>query len=250
MNYRKSFLSIVLLSISSGLVASDESNLHYESKLNTLAWGKVFSMKQNPETVFTTIFKQGLWHNFGSASGPGSDLKATKPIRKSLPILIKDFSISSLLDIPCGDFYWFNVVDLGTCTYIGCDVVKEIVDTNNHVHANSLRTFKQADATRDILPKVDLIFSRDMLVHFDLENVFKALKNFKASGSRYILMTTFLGDQDNRDIKMGDWRALNFQKAPFNFPAPLRLLQDRGSRCDKGSDNKYLGLWRLEDLPV
>ena len=39
-----------------------------------------------------------------SFSGTGSNLDQTKEIIKKLPILIKNYKIKSILDIPCGDF--------------------------------------------------------------------------------------------------------------------------------------------------
>lgn len=204
---------------------------------------------KDPEQIFTSIYEQNLWNDPESVSGEGSTMKATDLLRAQLPLFIKNYAITSILDVPCGDFNWLSTIDFGNCLYTGIDIVKGLVDSNNRLYACSSRVFKQGNAIIDDLPKVDLIMCRDMLVHFDLASILKTLKNFKKSGSKYLLVTVQPYVKKNKDIKMGEWRPINLQKAPFNFPAPLYLLSDKGSKRHN-STKKYLALWLLEDLPL
>lgn len=207
--------------------------------------------KGNPEKIFTAYFKKNFWKDQTSVSGAGSSLKSTEPIRSSLPQLIKEYSITSILDAPCGDFNWLKMVDLENCFYIGIDIVKPLIKKNKSLYARNNRVFKHMNVINDPLPKVDLILCRDLFIHLDYASIFKALKNFKSSGSTYLLVTMHPYTQENKDIKMGLWHGLNFEIPPFNFPKPLLLLEDKeGYDYHDQTTTKFLALWLLKDLPV
>ena len=195
-------------------------------------------------TRFEYIFKNNLWGSEESRSGPGSTMIETRTLRQEIVTLLHDIDATSMLDIPCGDFHWLNQVDLGV-SYIGADIVPAIAESNQQKYAAPNRRFLCLDATASPLPQVDLIFCRDCLVHLSYANVHKALDNFRASGSRYLLMTHFTGLAENHDIADGDWRALNFTLAPFNLPAPLRLIVENCIEGDGAFKDKSLGLWKL-----
>lgn len=158
-----------------------------------------------------------------------------------------------MLDLPCGDFYWMKAVDLENCYYIGSDIVKFIIDENVKKHGARHRWFLHADVTKDALPCVDLIFCRDLFVHLSLEDIFKALRNFKTSGAKYLLTTTFVGQShadQNSFIHSGGWRPVDLQQAPFNFPAPVLLINEQCTEQNGLYRDKSLGLWHLQDLPI
>ena len=102
--------------------------------------------------------------------------------------------------------------------------------------------------TNDFLPHCDLIFCRDCLVHFSFEEIFAAIRNFYDSGAEYLLTTTFPNRLSNYDIQTGDWRPLNFQLAPFNFPAPLRVINEHCTEGNGKFADKSLGLWKISDI--
>src|SRR5262249_28756808 len=108
------------------------------------------------------------------------------------------------------------------------------------------RRFLCLDMTRADLPAADLILCRDGLVHLSFADARAAIRNFRRSGSRYLLTTTFVGRGRNVDTATGGWRALDLQAPPFRFPPPLTLVDERCGQTD-GRD-KGLGLWKLADL--
>nr|MBA2307118.1 class I SAM-dependent methyltransferase [Candidatus Dependentiae bacterium] len=132
----------------------------------------------------------------------------------------------------------------------GMDIVEALVTKNKQQYTRPLRIFEHGNAITSDLPNVDLILCRDMFVHLDFNSIFATLKNFKRSGSRYLLVTVHPLIQHNQNIPIGEWRALDLQKAPFNFPAPLCLLPDREREQDVEACTKYLGLWLLDDILV
>ena len=211
---------------------------------------KPFEGKKVTE-VFSDIYKNNLWHiseKRESFSGIGSSLEQTREIIKNLPLVFQKFSINSMLDIPCGDFNWMQNIDLSKMKYTGADIVKEIVHTNNVKHNAQNINFIQLNLIEDPLPKVDLIFCRDCLVHFSFSDFLSSIENIKKSGSKYLMTTTFTNQRSNKDIHTGGWRPLNLKLAPFNFPHPTYLLNEKCTEMDGLFSDKSLGIWNIADL--
>ncbi|MBR1128397.1 class I SAM-dependent methyltransferase [Bradyrhizobium iriomotense] len=199
---------------------------------------------------FERIERTNLWGAASSVSGLGSGDVATAAIRGALPPLLQRLGVRSLLDAPCGDAGWIGRMKLDL-DYTGIDIVPSLIAANSERAARGELSgrFHVRDITRDVLPPADLILCRDCLVHLSFDNISLALRNFRASGARFLLLTTFPEWDDNRDCEDGDWRALNMEKAPFNWAAPHELVNER---CEEGGGggwrDKSLGLWRLEDV--
>jgi hypothetical protein len=199
--------------------------------------------------VFAHVYESNYWGNSQSRSGSGSDLLQTKQIRTQFPDLIRDFGIESILDIPCGDFFWMKECELGVASYIGADIVPCLIADLNCHYGTPLRRFVVLDLTKDLLPKVDVVLCRDALVHFSFAHCQSAFANLKRSGSTYLLTTTFTARGKNLDIPTGgNWRTLNMQLAPFSFPKPLRLINEGCTENNNEFNDKSLGLWRIADL--
>lgn len=204
------------------------------------------SITGSRDKIFGHIYQQNLWLG-ESRSGIGSDLVQTAVVQRELPRIVEYLSASTLLDIPCGDFFWMRNVEI-PAQYIGADIVEELVAANNAMWANSGRKFVKLDLCLDPLPKVDLIFSRDVLVHLSFKDIRLAVANMKDSGSEWLLTTTFPGRGGNVDIATGDWRPLDLQAEPFNFPKPTLILNEECTQASGAYSDKSLGLWRLADL--
>ena len=198
---------------------------------------------------FTRIFTANEWRDSESKSGTGSNLEQTAVLRERLPALLAELGIRTLLDIPCGDFYWMQHMDLPLERYIGADIVTELVDSNRSRHASSVREFVRLDLVKDSLPKVDLVFCRDCLVHLSNENIRKAVANIKRSGSRYLLTTGFSELKENVDILNGNWRRLNLTLAPFFFPPPSLIVCEECTEENGAFHDKCLFLWELSRIP-
>ena len=100
------------------------------------------------------------------------------------------------------------------------------------------------------MPKVDLIFCRDCLVHLSYKQIYKALVNIKRSKSKYLLVTTFAKTPKNKDILTGEWRKLDFRLSTFNLQDPFAIIDEKyTAKGDKYAD-KSMGLWRIEDIKI
>jgi len=198
--------------------------------------------------VFSQIYRENLWGDPESVSGPGSGLVRTSAFRDEISALMKAIDARSLLDAACGDFNWMRETRLDVEEYIGVDIVAELAAANQRKFGNNKRRFIELDITRDKLPRADVILCRDCLVHFSFDHTVDAIQNFKRSGSDFLLTTTFIRFPQNSDIRTGDWRELNLEVAPFNFPKPLALIDERCTHTGGIYTDKHLALWRLDEI--
>ena len=153
---------------------------------------------------FTRIYEKNIWKGKESRSGEGSTYEQTKEIRQKIPVLMKELRVSVFVDAPCGDLHWIGGLDLGVDRYIGIDIVAAIIDTNRVKYRDTNKEFMCLDISSEPLPTSDLIFSRDCLVLLSYETALSAINNFKKSGARYLLTTTFPSVNENKDIKISE----------------------------------------------
>lgn len=187
---------------------------------------------------------------YESLGGAGSSLLHTAEIRQTLPLMLQDLGVNSVLDVACSDFNWMQHVRLGVKQYIGIDLLAEIIEQNQKKFGAPDRQFLALDAARHPLPKADLILCRDCLVLLSYEEILHVLRNFKKSGARYLLTTTFVDREANSDFATGGWRPLNLERPPFNFPAPLRIINEKCREAENAYSDKSLALWRIEDISL
>ncbi len=198
---------------------------------------------------FRRIHDTNLWGAPASTSGLGSEMDATAVLRAELPRLIEKLGVISLLDAPCGDAGWINSTNLRG-RLIGVDIVPSLIERlQARTAAGEIKgEYHLADITRDPLPGCDAILCRDALVHLSFANIQRAVANFRTSGAAWLIATTFPEWQTNRDCEDGDWRALNLERAPFNWGPPFELLNENCTEAGGGWRDKSLGVWRLSEI--
>lgn len=199
---------------------------------------------------FTRIYHGDRFGGRESKSGSGSNLLETERIREELPLLVKRLDVRTFLDAPCGDWYWMRSVDLGVDHYVGVDIVEDLIKTNTAQFGGPGVEFQCLDLTVDALPKVDLIFTRDCLVHLSYGDAIRALVNFQRSGATYLLATTFPGTKKNVELAgfARFWRPLNLELPPFNLPPPILYLNENCREVGGRFADKSLGLWDLQRI--
>ena len=206
----------------------------------------ILSFKSN-KFIFEEYYNKNSWGSEESSSGPGSTKSNTHLVRKILKEILIKYQISSISDIPCGDFNWMKYSNLENITYTGYDIVNDLINKNNESFSNEKIKFIQFNMIKNIPKKSDLIFCRDALVHLSDKDVISTLQNLKKSNSKYLLTTTFPYEQKNKWIKTGMWRSINLSIPPFNFPKPIELFCE-SKKIRKKRLCKFLGLWKLRDL--
>jgi 2-polyprenyl-3-methyl-5-hydroxy-6-metoxy-1,4-benzoquinol methylase len=198
---------------------------------------------------FRRIHDTNLWGAAASASGLGSEMDATATLRAELPLLFKRLGVTSLLDAPCGDAGWISHADLGV-RITGVDIVPALIECLQARAAAGeiIGEYRLADISRDPLPHCDAILCRDCLVHLSFANIARTVANFRNSGAVWLIATTFPEWQTNHDCEDGDWRALNFERAPFLWGAPVELINENCLEAGGGWRDKSLGVWRLAGI--
>lgn len=109
--------------------------------------------------------------------GSGSRMRETTQQREWIPQVIKKYGIKSIADIGAGDMNWINKTDLCGVDYTAYDLVPR----NSSV--------KRFDLVQEVPPKVDMIMCLWVLNHFPFDHCRQAIKNLKASGAKYLMMT-------------------------------------------------------------
>jgi len=202
---------------------------------------KILFKNMSKEEIFTHIYKKNRWE-----SEKAVDLEITKTLREELPQLLKKLQVKSLLDIPCGDFWWLSSVDLGFVDYTGLDIVEHVIQNDIKQYANEKRRFLKFDILNDVLTKADVVCCKDLFIHLPLEDCLKSIKNIKKSGTKYFLADTHPSVKENKDIHTGMWRPLNMNLSPFFFPEPEYRIEIKTLK--KGL-KKEIDLWQIKNLP-
>jgi len=190
-------------------------------RLNRIFHEKMLFRLASKESVFASIWRNNYWGSWESLSGPGSTLEQTVNLRKKMPIMFDEMGIKSVFDAPCGDMHWMqHVLKDASFTYLGGDIVGELVTVNKNKHANGDVDFIKFDITADAFPPADVWLCRAVFYHLSNRDIYLALEQFVASNIKYILTTNCVTDEQhvNCDIATGDWRSLNLILPPFNFP--------------------------------
>ena len=217
------------------------------NKLKTLVQS-VLSPRKHMQSTFAPFYTENRWGDAESRSGPGSNLERTAKLRSELPLLLQEIGARSMLDAPCGDFNWMKDTNLGLELYFGVDIIPDLIARNRSLYGTERKQFVLLDLTRDWLPDVDVILCRDCFIHFSYRHIAAAIRNFKRTRSTYLLTNTYNEWRKNENIRTGDFRHINLLLPPFNFPPPIRQIDEKYPDERAEFFDKKLGLWRLADL--
>ena len=208
--------------------------------------------KFNLKNKFSKVFAKNLFQGSESLSGAGSDLVQTGAISRRLPELMQQLEIRNFLDVPCGDFNWMSKIKFSNVHYTGSDVVPEIIKKLSKEHSGNFRKFKELNIVREVPDSYDAIFCRDLFVHLSNKEILNAIDNFRKSGSRYLITTTFTEVTKNSNLpivtRSVGWRPINLNLKPFNFPTPITLINEECTEYNGKFSDKSLGVWDLTHL--
>ena len=84
----------------------------------------------NRKKIFSEIYKDNYWGDDESRSGSGSTLNATKLLRDDILKIINKYRIKTFLDAPCGDMNWMKEIVHKFESYIGVDIVEDMIEKN------------------------------------------------------------------------------------------------------------------------
>lgn len=175
-----------------------------------------------------------------SISGRGSSVKLANAASNFIVEIIKQFDIKSISDCPCGDLNWIKHIDFKNIEYTGYDIVDELIENNKKIFPE--KKFVVFDAINEILPKSDLIISRDFLFHLYLHEGKKVLDNYIKSGSKYLLTTSF--NKLNKNTETNSEYRWFFRRINLNIE-PYSLKKIISSKIEY--EDKSLNLYEIND---
>ena len=219
------------------------------------------------ERAFERVYDEGRWINGvdGAQCTSGwSNVSAGQGSAALQAVLdVTDrFGIHSIADVPSGDGCFAGAllmalrnrtssrVERPSIEYVGIDIVARLVERNQARYGDAWTRFFRADVVSGgtPLPRVDLIFSRQMMQHLCTDDAMRFVRLVARSTSRFTLMTTFETDDafTNSDIgcASGDYRPQDLTKPPFNLPTPLARFSERYPTDPRAA----LGLWPVRAL--
>ena len=197
----------------------------------------------NSKARFSLIYRYNGWGDRESRSGPGSrrDSGCVRDTVDALDMAVRELGITSIADIPCGDFNWMPtfLARHPGIDYRGFDIVDEVVEDNRRRHP--ARQFEVLDIVEDVPPRADLILCKDLFNHLSYADVGRAIDNMIRSGSSYLLASNNFGAA-NSDFSLLPFGLLVKGSRLLDITAPpLSCRQPVWS-------THYLGLWSLADM--
>ena len=204
-------------------------------------------------------------------SGPGSTTAETRAIRAALPEILSGLGIRTMIDVPCGDMSWMQLVDLSGIRYIGADISPRVVEQNRRrldLHTRQSRTsstdnaehghvprdlalvplhvkaamveFRVLDLVEEAVPSgVDLVFCRHLMFHLTPEHNMRVLRHIERSTAKYALLSTYLRTNVNTEpFVLVQGHHINLMQPPYCLKDPVRLYSE-------DHFDMYMGLWEL-----
>jgi len=181
----------------------------------------------------------GTWDN-SSLSGPGSRPELCKPFADFFLRWIGNHrtDVQSMVEVSAGHWPtgWQRFVKWPHIDYTGVDLLEDVIAADKrHLAENGkggLRSmvFQQGDMLVDAsLPKADLLFTKDTLIHFPNEYIQQFLNDTVLQCPPKYKYVMFVHDsrprdQANNDIgRFGEYHGLQLKNPPFNLKVSTRF---------------------------
>ena len=173
----------------------------------------------------------------GSSSVPGTEI-----LRSQLPKLFEQYNIQSMFDAGCQDCEWAHLLS-EFVEYHGGEIDPRLVEAAKSKHPD-LDVVKFNILT-DHFPYVDLLFVRDITIHFSNAEKKMFLKNFKNSNIPWLLITQLPDELINTDIVpdiLIQTTITNWCLLPWNWPMPTANV------WEFGPNGRSMSLWHREQI--
>lgn len=175
--------------------------LHARHKIRQIQY-RLFGLENSykhlsTEQVFETIYQNGIWgtNEEGlSTSGGGSHTASiVTPYINALKKATDEYSLSSAVDLGCGDFAvgskLFDMFD----RYTACDISSTILDRNKKLYDQENLEFKKINLAEDELPIGDIAFVRQVLQHLSNREIALFVEKLNVTKPyKYIVITEHL----------------------------------------------------------
>lgn len=169
--------------------------------------------------------------------GPLADLAATRALRAELSDWLKKNGVRRLVDAGCGSFHWLAHADLDMLeSYVGCDILPEVIDANQRLQGHRGNVlFALKDVVSAPLPACDAILCRNLLFLMPAADGLAAIANFRASGARWLIASTWPGSTEADSGEIETLTDLGI--AATGLDEPVAMLAD--------TPGMSMGIWSL-----
>lgn len=192
-----------------------------------------YDLMDSHMTIFTNIYETSRWGSnkdaaYKGSSGGGSSLQRNINYVKFLRSFIQEQSISSVVDLGCGDWRCGSATyDDISIKYIGYDAYDKVIIANASRYPKY--TFIHLDffTHRKDLIKADLCILKDVICHWKNEDIYTFLDYLIANKLyKYILICNGKDqNKDDTDVEVtGNWRPLSANFLPLRKYSPEILL--------------------------
>jgi Methyltransferase domain len=147
------------------------------------------------QQAFTKIYEEGVWGKSAAPdvrffSGSGSHIAA---IVTTYVAAVEDFlktlpNKPDVVDLGCGDFNVGSQLRRFCGNYVACDIVEPLITFNREKYKDLDVDFRVLDLAKDMLPKADIVFIRQVLQHLSNSNIALALPKIAANYD-YLVLT-------------------------------------------------------------
>jgi hypothetical protein len=186
---------------------------------------------------FSRIYKENAW---GHGSGSGSVVENCYPLIGWLQVFLKRQKIDTFIDYGCGDWQWMQYVNLDGIKYRGIDCVDSVVADNVLSFGRDSVIFSSGSIIESIAI-ADLALFKDVLQHLPNREVIEIVDAVLKKSKYVVAINGSTGQHLNRDIDVGDYRALDLSLPPFDYVVE-NLLEYSPSKVEV---NKVIQLIRL-----
>jgi hypothetical protein len=186
--------------------------------------------------AFETIATKNTWKSGESVSGTGSEMNATVLVRECIGKWLLEYHVKTLNDI-CGDANWQRFIPgISSVDYQGYDISTSALVGARRKNLDTDFKFDKLDLVTNIPRVADMMLVRDVIQHLPHEMGLRALRNVIRSGTRYLVVSSYPGHANERDISSpGRFYKNNVFKPPFDVLGFIPLascynLKNKASR--------------------
>jgi len=186
--------------------------------------------------VFSMVYQRNEWGGVAGEpySGPGSEAEFTAAYCDVVKQFIADKKIDTVVDLGCGDFRVGRKLQVPGVTYLGVDIVPELIARNERLLGNDELTFACLDIIEDPLPDAGLCLIRQVLQHLSNIQISRVLE--KLGKYPYVLITEHypadglpvtpnLDQPHGGDVRVLDNSAVYLDQPPFNVAGVTTILE-------------------------
>lgn len=148
-----------------------------------------------------------------------SSINGTARLRSQLPALFEQYNIKSMFDAGCQDGGWAHLLS-EFVEYQGGEISPRLVADAKAMHPDL--NIVEFNILTDAFTPVDLLFVRDVTIHFSNAEKKIFLENFKKSNIPWLLITNLPEESVNVDIVSDELirtSITNWCLPPWSWPA-------------------------------